>query len=101
VQPRYTADAEGLLEFLQEEVTRCGIRWQELQNRALIRDQAFGEALDPDHLESLARYEVQTSGATFRIAPILVIGVITPARMQTFTAPSVQFSPFKIDERPA
>jgi hypothetical protein len=29
-----------------------------LANRALIREQAFGEALDPDKLERLSRYEV-------------------------------------------
>jgi len=44
---------------------------------------------------------VRTGSATFRIAPVLVIGVVTPAGMETFDAPSVQFAPFKIDERPA
>jgi hypothetical protein len=29
-----------------------------LANRPLIREQAFGEALDPDKLERLGRYEV-------------------------------------------
>ena len=33
-------------------------RKKELANRPLIREQAFGEALDPDKLERLARYEV-------------------------------------------
>ena len=54
-----TADAEGLLRFLEDEV----LPWfegrkKELANRPLIREQAFGEVLDPDKLERLGRYEV-------------------------------------------
>ena len=71
-EARYTADAEGLLEFLQGEVTRSGIRRLELQNRALIRDKAFGEALDPDHLESLARYEVHLDRKLERMLAMLI-----------------------------
>ncbi len=33
-------------------------RRKELANRPLIREQAFGEALDADKLERLGRYEV-------------------------------------------
>ena len=33
-------------------------RRQELEYRPLIRAQAFGEAVDPNRLERLARYEV-------------------------------------------
>jgi hypothetical protein len=33
-------------------------RKKELANRPLIREQAFGDSLDPDKLERLARYEV-------------------------------------------
>jgi hypothetical protein len=33
-------------------------RKKELANRPLIREQAFGQALDPDKLERLSRYEV-------------------------------------------
>jgi len=33
-------------------------RQKELANRPLICEQAFGEALDPDKLERLGRYEV-------------------------------------------
>jgi len=44
---------------------------------------------------------VRTGQATFRIAPILIIGVMTSAGMRTIDAPAVQFAPFKIDERPA
>ena len=50
VEARYTADAEGLLEFLQEQVIRCGIRRQELQNRALIRDH-IGDMKMPPNLK--------------------------------------------------
>jgi hypothetical protein len=55
----YTADAVGLLRFLEEEVLPWyPSRRQELANRPLIQDQAYGEALDPDKLERLGRYEV-------------------------------------------
>ena len=33
-------------------------RRKELENRPLIRAQAFGQSLDPDKLSRLARYEV-------------------------------------------
>jgi hypothetical protein len=44
---------------------------------------------------------VRINGATFRIAAILVIGVVTETGMQPVAAPAVQFAPFKIDERTA
>ena len=49
-----TADIDGLRRFLEGEV----LPWfegrrKELANRPLIREQAFGEALDPDKLERL------------------------------------------------
>jgi hypothetical protein len=56
----YSADAESLRRFLQTEI----IPWDdnrrlELKHRPQIRAQAFGEAVEPDRLERLARYEVQ------------------------------------------
>jgi hypothetical protein len=54
-----TADVEGLARFLEGEVMAWfENRRKELANRPLIREQAFGEALDPDKLEQLDRYEV-------------------------------------------
>jgi hypothetical protein len=54
-----TADAEGLRSFIEAEVLPWfENRKKELANRPLIREQAFGEALDPDKLEGLGRYEV-------------------------------------------
>ena len=54
-----TADGEGLRRFIEGEVLpRFETRKKELANRPLIREQAFGEALDPDKLERLGRYEV-------------------------------------------
>jgi len=55
----YRADAEGLRRFLESEI----LPWyekqrRELENRPLIRAQAFGEAVDPGRLRGLARYEV-------------------------------------------
>ena len=55
----FTADAEGLRRFLEDQVLPWfEARKKELANRPLIREQAFGESLDPDKLERLGRYEV-------------------------------------------
>ncbi len=54
-----TADVEGLRRFIERDVlTWFEKRKQEISRRPLIREQAFGEALDPDKLERLGRYEV-------------------------------------------
>jgi hypothetical protein len=54
-----TADEAGLRRFLEGEVLPWyETREKELANRPLIREQAFGEALDPYKLERLGRYEV-------------------------------------------
>jgi hypothetical protein len=53
------AGAEGLQRFLEDDVLPwLEARKTELANRPLIREQAFGEALDADKLERLGRYEV-------------------------------------------
>jgi hypothetical protein len=46
----HTPDAQSLRRFLESEDT--------LAHRPLIREQAFGEALDSDMLERLSRYEI-------------------------------------------
>jgi hypothetical protein len=43
---------------------------------------------------------LRTRNATFQVTAILVIGLVTEDGMQSVT-PTVQFSLFKIDERPA
>jgi hypothetical protein len=54
-----TADEAGLRRFLEGEVLPWyETRRKKLANRPLIREQAFGEALDPYKLERLSRYEV-------------------------------------------
>jgi hypothetical protein len=54
-----TADGDGLRRFFEGEVLPWfETRKKELANRPQIREQAFGEALDPDKLERLGRYEV-------------------------------------------
>ena len=54
-----TPDEAGLRRFLEDEVLPWfEARKQELASRPLVREQAFGEALDPDKLERLGRYEV-------------------------------------------
>jgi hypothetical protein len=58
-EERATPDAEGLRHFLEEQVLPWfEKRRTELTSRPLIRDQAFGEALHPDKLGRLGRYEV-------------------------------------------
>jgi hypothetical protein len=47
-------------------------RRKELANRPLIRDQAFGEALDPDKVERLGRYEVHLDRKLERMLTILL-----------------------------
>ncbi|MBV8894164.1 MAG: hypothetical protein JO266_19700 [Acidobacteria bacterium] len=55
----YSADAESLKRFLKDEVSPWyDKRRLELEYRPLIREQAFGEAVNPDQLERFARYEV-------------------------------------------
>jgi hypothetical protein len=55
----FTANEAGLRRFLEDEVLPWfETRKKELVNRPLICEQAFGEALDPDKLEKLGRYEV-------------------------------------------
>ena len=68
----YRADAEGLKRFLEDEVLPWyEKRRRELENRPLIREQAFGEAVDPDRLERLARYEVHLDRKLERMLAML------------------------------
>jgi len=47
-------------------------RKKELANRPLIREQAFGEALDANKLEQLGRYEVHLDRKLERMLTMLV-----------------------------
>jgi hypothetical protein len=47
-------------------------RRKELANRPLIRDQAFGDALDPNKLERLGRYEVHLDRKFERMLTMLL-----------------------------
>jgi hypothetical protein len=47
-------------------------RKKELANRPLIREQAFGQALDPDKLERLGRYEVHLDRKLERMLSMLI-----------------------------
>ena len=71
-QTPYRADADSLRRFLESEV----LPWYEkreleLDNRPLIRAQAHGEAVDPDRLERLARYEVHLDRKLERMLAML------------------------------
>jgi hypothetical protein len=58
-QEPYLADPKSLRRFLEGEVLPWYEKRQlELQYRPLIRAQAFGEAVEPERLHRLARYEV-------------------------------------------
>ena len=68
-----TADVEGLRRFLEREVQDWfENRKKEPANRPLIREQAFGEALDPDKLERLGRYEVHLDRKLERMLTMLL-----------------------------
>ena len=59
VQEPATPDPDGLRHFIETLLQPLYTRLRmALENRALIREQAFGQSLDPDKLERLARYEV-------------------------------------------
>jgi hypothetical protein len=47
-------------------------RKKELATRPLIREQAFGEALNPDKLERLGRYEVHLDRKLERVLAMLL-----------------------------
>ncbi len=67
-----TADTAGLRRFIEDEVFPWfERRTKELANRPLIREQAFGEALDPDKLERLGRYEVHLDRKLERMLSML------------------------------
>ena len=68
-----TADVEGLRRFLQDQVLPWfEKRKKELSNRPSIREQAFGEALDPDKLDRLGRYEVHLDRKLERMLAMLL-----------------------------
>jgi hypothetical protein len=68
-----TADATSLRGFLETVVLPwLESRKKELANRPLIREQAFGEALDPDKLERLGRYEVHLDRKLERMLTMLL-----------------------------
>ena len=71
-QTPYRADTESLKRFLETEVLPWyEKRRQELEYRPLIRAQAFGEAVDPDRLDRLARYEVHLDRKLERMLTML------------------------------
>jgi hypothetical protein len=72
-QTPYRADAESLRRFLESEILPWyENRRRELENRPLIRAQAFGEAVDPHRLEHLARYEVHLDRKLERTVAMLL-----------------------------
>jgi len=67
-----SANAESLRRFIEDEVLPWyEKRRRELENRPLIRAQAFGEAVDPNRLDRLARYEVHLDRKLERMLAML------------------------------
>ena len=68
-----TADVEGLRRFLEGKVLAWfDERREEIARRPLVRDQAFGESLDPEKLERLGRYEVHLDRKLERMLAMLL-----------------------------
>ncbi len=68
-----TADEAGLRRFLEGKVLPSfETRRKELAHRPLVREQAFGEALDPYKLERLGRYEVHLDRKLERMLTMLL-----------------------------
>ena len=71
-QEPYSANAESLRRFIEDEVLSWyEKRQRELENRPLIRAQAFGEAVNPNRLDRLARYEVHLDRKLERMLAML------------------------------
>lgn len=69
----YAPDAVGLRRFIEQKVCPwLAERRRQLKNRPLLRSQAHGEALDPDRLVSLARYEVHLDRKFERTLSMLI-----------------------------
>ncbi len=69
----YQADVDHLRRFIETQVLPWyGQRRTELENRTLIREQAFGESLREAKLEVLARYEVHLDRKLERMLTMLV-----------------------------
>jgi hypothetical protein len=67
------ADAGSLRRLLESALLPwLANRQQQLANRPLVREQAFGEALDPDKLERLGRYEVHLDRKLERMLSMLL-----------------------------
>jgi hypothetical protein len=68
-----TEDFAGLRRFLEGKVLSWfEERKEEIGRRPLLRDQAFGESLDPDKLERLGRYEVHLDRKLERMLAMLL-----------------------------
>jgi hypothetical protein len=72
-QTPYCPDTVSLKRFLDTEILPWyEKRRRELDYRPLIREQAFGEAVEPDRLERLARYEVHLDRKLERTVAMLL-----------------------------
>jgi hypothetical protein len=69
----YAANPQGLRRFLEGEMLPwLAARRQELAHRPLLRAQAFGEAMEPERLERLGRYEVHLDRKLERTLALLL-----------------------------
>jgi hypothetical protein len=67
------ADVEGLRRFIESKALPWfENRRREIADHPLLREQAFGESLDPDKLERLGRYEVHLDRKLERMLSMLL-----------------------------
>jgi hypothetical protein len=80
----FSPDSESLRRFIEQKVLpSLETRRKELSNRPVIREQAFGESLDPDKLEHLVRYEVHLDRKLERtLAMLLRLKELRPVKTE-------------------
>ena len=90
----YRKTAADLKRFIESEALSWYSRRQrEIENRPFIRAQAFGEAVDPDRLGRLARYEVHLDRKLERMLAMLSQAPGTAPRRQPDLNPFRKIGP--------
>jgi hypothetical protein len=72
VEAHYEANADGLLQFLENEMSANVRRQMELESYEIIREQSIGEALRPSDFDGLIRYEVHLDRKLERMLAMLL-----------------------------
>jgi hypothetical protein len=72
VEAHYEPNADGLLQFLENEMSANVRRQMELESKELIREQSIGEALKPCEFDGLVRYEIHLDRKLERMLTVLL-----------------------------